>query len=406
MRARSIEDQAVQALNADAARGERSLAERLDWLWTAGTSDRFAMRELVEPPDPTRFVLPPYIPEGCPVVLTGAGGTSKTGLLCLMSIAICTGSGFLGQPAKAGRVLIVSAEDRREILRRHVWANTQHLCEEDRERVADRLYVKDAVGTGFKLTRHIDGQTTVADDLMRLVDYMSEAGPFDLIAFDTLSRLNGGEETNEDLSRIVEAMEYVSVETGASTIVVHHTGKGQTRADNNDQYSARGGSALSDNVRSVMHLARVVPSMTDAPINASDLIAAGRLLRLSHVKSNYADEAPTRYFERKPTPFAATLVPFQAEFLKGGSEGVWRRIALWMASQEDVPYPTRSTIESLGHAYGSRQAKRVAVDWAADRGLVREEPHPKPHGRLKTYLVLTATKETNAKEYLKASQGD
>lgn len=405
MPASSLQAQAENELDADRARGRHSFAAVMDRLWTSDISDRFTLTELVTPPEPPRFVLAPYLTEGCPVVLTGAGGTSKTGLLCTMAIAICGGLDFLGQTPKAGCVLIVSAEDRREALRRHVWANTQDLDETTRERVAGNLYVKDCVGSGFKLTRHINGQTSVAEDTERLIEYAAESGPFDLIAFDTLARLNGGEETNEDLSRIVEAMEHVSVATGACTLIVHHSGKGQMRDGINDQYSGRGGSALSDNSRGVMHLARVLPKTPDAPVNASDLIANGRLLRLSHVKSNYAGEAPDRYFERVPTPFAATLRPFAAEFAKRGKEANWKRIAAWLRTQTDVPYPTRTTIDGLGPEYGSRRERREAVDWAIDRGLVSEPLHPEPQGRRKHYLMLPQSNGTDAEAYARASKG-
>ncbi len=356
--------------------------------WTPSDEDQFSLAELIANPAPMDFVVHPYMPAGVATILTGAGGTNKTGLAVHFAVAICAGLELFGERIETGRVLIVSAEDRRAILQRHVWANTRDLSETELARVARNLFVKDVVGSGFKLTRHIDGQTETAIDVEKLIAFATEIAGLRLVVLDTLSRLNGGEETNEDLARFVESMERISVRTGATTLALHHSGKAQMRSDANDQYSGRGGSALSDNARSVMHVARITKDSLDAPSNADEVIREGRLIRLSHVKSNYAAQARDCFFERIVTPYAARLVPFRAVFGEDDPSAAWARIELWLATQKEVPYPTTSTIEGMVKLFGPRAGIRTALEWAHDRGRLIEKPHPKPHGRRRHYLAI------------------
>ncbi|MFA7281755.1 MAG: AAA family ATPase [Sterolibacterium sp.] len=357
-------------------------------LWAPSALDRFTFDEITKDPEPIPFVVYPYLPAAGAAVLTGAGGTNKTGFLTLQAVHICTGQPLFGEAVQAGQVLFVSAEDRRDLLRSHVWAHVRDLPPFQRQKVADNFIVKDAVGLGFKLTRHIEGQTVVAPDVDGLVQFALTLPRLRLVILDTLSRLNGGTEENDDLARMVEAMESIARATGAAVILSHHTGKAQMRDGVVDQYSSRGGSSLSDNARSVMHLHRIVKGDANTPDNAAELIAQGRLTRLSHVKSNYAAAAPDRYIERCLTPFVAHLVPFVPQFGADATATIWQHIEAWFTTQTQVPHPVQSTIDTLSDAIGSRQRRRDAIAWALDRGLLLELPHPTPQGRRKTYYAL------------------
>lgn len=368
----------------------------LSTLWADGTADRFTFDELTHDPEPTRYTVFPYLPAGIAAVLVGAGGTSKTGVMTLIGVHICTGEPLFGGRVERGKVLFVTAEDRRDVLRKHVWAHARHLPPILRQRVADNFIPADVVGLGFKLTRSINGQTVVAPDVDGLVKFAETIPDLRLVVFDTLSRLNGGEETNEDLARVVEAMEAVSRATGASTLIAHHTGKAQARDAIADQYSSRGASSLSDNARSVMLVQVVGTKDKDAPTNAGDLLETKALLRLTHVKANDI-AGPPKYLRRLPTAHRAQLVPFEAEFADGDNvAAVWRRVAAWLGKQQEVPHPTLRTLEGLGDEYGSRRQLRDAVHWALDRGLLVERPHPEPKGARKTFLALPSDERSGA----------
>jgi RecA-family ATPase len=404
----SIEALAASEIDSERRAGqEPHAADRALNLWKSDPADRFSASELHEAPAPMQHVVSPYLPAGCAAILTGAGGTNKTGLMTVIAIHVCIGSDLFGSSVAPGSVLYVSAEDRRDALRRHVFANSRNYADLDRKRISQRLYVKDTVGFGFKLTRHIDGQTDVAGDIWQLIDYCGEIPDLRLVCLDTLSRLNGGEENNEDLARFVEAMERIGRETGAAVIATHHSGKAQMRADTNDQYAGRGGSALSDNARSVMHLSRLTVESANTPMNGGALIAEGRLLRLSHVKSNYARAAEDVYLERVATPHAAELREFLPEFSKADAGATWETLRSWLATQVEVKHPTCRTIDGLSSEFGSRAERRRAVDWALDRGHLVESPHPHPQGKRKTFFTLpVGAMPTSAEHYRRAKDGE
>jgi RecA-family ATPase len=396
VKAASLESQALV---------EAEYADRRLNLWMPDPADRFSLLELRDPPPRMEFVVEPYLPAGCASILTAAGGTSKTGLCALFSIHVCLGREIFGCAVTQGATLHVSAEDRRVVFQRHVYSNTRDLSEHELKRLTERLHVKDTVGLGFKLTRHIDGQTDVAEDIGQLIEYAREIPDLRLITLDTLSRLNGGEENNEDLARFVEAMERISRETGAAVLASHHSGKAQMRSDTNDQYSGRGGSSLSDNARSVMHMAKINPDANDAPANGTQQIKEGRLLRLSHVKTNYAAAAPDRYIERVQTPHAAQLCAFTPEFSRGDVAAVWKKLESWLTEQKEVRHPSARSLDALGKEFGSRSEIRRAVEWALDRGKLLEVPHPEPRGQRKTFYQVPV-KADPAEAYLRATQGE
>jgi RecA-family ATPase len=376
-------------------------------LWFLDSADRFSMTELHTAPETMRTVINPLLPAGCAAIMTGAGGTSKTGLISVMAICVTANLPFFGHEVSAGSVLHISAEDRRENFHRHIYANSRHLSDLQLALIAERLYVKDTVGLGFKLTWSVDGRTLIADDVGQLIEYALEIPDLRLVTLDTLSRLNGGLETNEDLARFVEAMERIARETGASVLANHHTGKAQMRGDINDQYGGRGGSSLSDNARSVLNLARVTLDSTDVPSNGAELINEGLLLRLSHVKSNYFKAADDLYIERVPTAHAAELRSFEPQFASTDAKAVWEKLKSWFATQIEVQYPTTSTVETLGKEFGSRADKRRAIAWALDRNHLVELQHPHPKARRKNYLALpSAAFASESRDYRSASNGD
>lgn len=371
-------------------------------LWQPQPSDRFTVAELDEPPPPPRFTLWPYVPEGVPCLLQGAGGTSKTGLLAALAVGICTGRSMLGDVRAPGSVLIVSAEDRRDAIRRHLYSATRGRTPAELDMVAERLVIKDAVGLGVKLTRSVASELRISGDVSALCDFARTIPDLRLVVLDTLSRLHGGEETNEGLAAFVEAMEAICRRTRAATIAAHHTGKAQARSDMADQYGGRGGSALSDNCRSVMHLSAVTPETKGAPTNAADLIDEGRLVRLSLVKCNAIARSlvPDVYLERVVTEGAAQLRVFDAELGRPGIAATWGRIEAWMRDVGcSIAFPSQRAMAAEAQGAIPRLTRaqvRDAITWAIECGRLVEAPHPSPKGALKTFVRLAPTADYEA----------
>ena len=94
--------------------------------------------------DVTKFVWYPYIPERDYTVLMAPGGTGKTYFVCGVAAALSTGRALPGEDArKPSNVLIISAEDRGETLKKRLRASGADL-----ERVF-LLDCRDSVGLNF-----------------------------------------------------------------------------------------------------------------------------------------------------------------------------------------------------------------------------------------------------------------
>lgn len=99
--------------------------------------------------DVTSFVWYPYIPVGDYTVLMAAGGTGKTYFICGIAAAISTGKALPGDDPKGrGTVLIISAEDRGELLKRRLSASGANL---------ENVYILDCTASeGLNFTEGYD----------------------------------------------------------------------------------------------------------------------------------------------------------------------------------------------------------------------------------------------------------
>ena len=91
--------------------------------------------------DNTTFVWYPYIPVGDYTVLMAPGGTGKTYFVCGIAAAVSNGRALPGddlKPDEPGNVLIISAEDRGELLKRRLLASGADL---------DRVYILDCMAS-------------------------------------------------------------------------------------------------------------------------------------------------------------------------------------------------------------------------------------------------------------------
>ena len=117
----------------EAARAVHSILERGE---SIDDSQKFIARSADEfGEDQTEFVWFPYIPVGDYTVLMADGGTGKTILCCGIAAAISKGKGLLGdydndRTNTAGTTLIISAEDRGELLKKRLAASGADLPRE------------------------------------------------------------------------------------------------------------------------------------------------------------------------------------------------------------------------------------------------------------------------------------
>lgn len=366
---------------------ERAAASRrVEAPMLASTLVRFNPAALQTPPAPREYVWAPRVPAGRVTVLVGAGGTSKTGMAAALAVAVALGEPLFGADTMKGRVVYLTAEDRAEDLHRHLYELTRGRTPAELQTIADNIAVHDVVGIDLKLVRKLDGAPAVTAQAQELAEICRSHGAV-LCVIDTASRVNGAGEDNDGLARLIEACELLSREAGCAVLLNHHVGKQQLRDNVTDQYAGRGGTALSDNARSVLQLSVAKDARRIPVADAALLVAEGRLLVLGHVKANYSAREPDVYLRRDRGPFAATLHRLPILTDADPVKSTWTEIARWLAEQRDVPFPTQRTIDGLDQI-GTRAERRRAVEWALDRDLVREAEHPSPRGKGRTFLTL------------------
>lgn len=262
----------------------------------------------------------PYLPAGEVGVIAGEGGIGKTTFLAALVAAVATGRPALDgqlQPRRAGRVLLVAVEERREMLlaklddalgalchnigtaleelRETLAANVLLRCGGGRLAMIDEVAVTETLDTPAHLPRLGDGKMTVrrsvadptpfAEAMRRILDAPSPEGaaPWALVILDPLSRFySGSENDNATAARFVNACEALRDTRDRPTVILaHHVAKGST--------SARGASALTDNPRFTLQLRASDPDGLDkAPESlVADYRARHRAVIVEVAKGNY-----------------------------------------------------------------------------------------------------------------------
>lgn len=203
-----------------------------------------------------------------------AGGTGKSFAMLEIGCAVATGGRLnpLGiEPTMHGDVLYFSFEDSPESLMERLQAIGQEIKSDKaalkmlRERF--HLYplvghaqedewniVKELVDNIIRWTKreHIDAEET---------DTTPRKTPVRLIVIDTFSRAHTLEEnSNEDMSTVLAALERLARATGAAVIYLHHASKmAALNGMGHTQQAARGAGAMIDNARFALFLSTMTP---------------------------------------------------------------------------------------------------------------------------------------------------
>jgi RecA-family ATPase len=196
-----------------------------------------------EEPVPLDFVLPGFV-AGTVGTLFSPGATGKSFLTiqAAMGVACRVASGDILnlQPAASGRVVYIAAEDPATVLNTRLYAIAQHLPPVARESIIENLTIHPVMGRGLDLGNrsHCEG----------IVNYTENAR---LIVIDTISRVHTLEEnSNSDMSKLLQNLEFIALRTGAAVLFLHHISKGAaTSGQGATQQAARGASVLTDNAR-------------------------------------------------------------------------------------------------------------------------------------------------------------
>lgn len=239
---------------------ERHLAEAANeplFDLSAGRIDRF----LASPPPPRRWLLEGLIVVGKAGAVVAPGGFSKSQWLLQLGVSVATSIDLAGhwKAGETGGVLVLCAEDDYEEIHRRIHTIQQRLQAEGHgaalAALPDRLFIFSTIGVDTLFTKAgMNGSVAQTATLHRVVALAKQVTNLKLIVIDPVSRFRGGEEnSNEDATRFVEALENIAKLTGATVLAAHHSNKASYSADAN-QGASRGASALTDGLRWQMNL--------------------------------------------------------------------------------------------------------------------------------------------------------
>lgn len=257
----------------------------------AGRIDRY----LTSDPAPRRWLLKDTVVLGKAGAVIAPGGSSKSQWLLQLAVGVATGLPVAEhwEIGEQGSVIVFFAEDDDDEIHRRIKRIQKHLTGKGHgaalKGVEDHLYVFSTIGKNMLLTRSdASGEvssTQVVDSIMDLAKQLSDLR---LIVIDPASRFRGGEEnSNEDATRFVEALETLAKATGASVMLAHHTNKGSYGADGEPgQGASRGASALTDGLRWQMNLNRL--SERQAKEIGVDKALLGQYVAATVTKTNYS----------------------------------------------------------------------------------------------------------------------
>lgn len=252
---------------------------------------------------PRLYVLDPILPVGEVAELTGFHGIGKSTVGLDIALSVATGRSWCDLPMRPGRTVFFSREDSFNDIMRRIQAWVQATPREDRTAVKRNLSNATVYGrehsNQLRLTVKTGRQCEVDfEGIAKLAEIWKGVS---LIVLETATRLHGGDESNEDLARFVDALEEVSNLTGATVLIIRHISKASAQAKGSDSTIGRGGIAFSDAVRSVLTLVKLTKDdLQQRGISLDGLAdALGQdVLCVTHAKSNYGPCGEALYFVR------------------------------------------------------------------------------------------------------------
>ncbi len=242
-------------------------------------------------------------------VRVAPGGVGKTTLALYEAMCLALGYSIFGcLTRRPGVACILTSEDRRPMLiqRLRKICEAGNLSTEQIERV--RHAVRIVYVDQFKLTC-VSGDMVVPSDGVRQV--IEAFGPLrpSLIWIDPAISFGVGENRVNDAEQglIVAGRMIRNAIADCAVMYIHHTGKANAREKTLDQYSGRGGSALSDGSRMV----QVMQSLNsdewrEATGDALDIGNSGFVL--SRPKLSYAPPQEALYIKRVGWAFQTVKV--------------------------------------------------------------------------------------------------
>lgn len=234
------------------------------------------------------FVLPGLV-RGTGGSIVAPGATGKSWCALQLAVQIACGFDSLGfGEVQRGKVLLLAAEDPRDVLWGRIRELGRRLDQAQAEDLKENLFLVPCLGEAGDL---MDDGTTAE----RIIQAGRGAR---LIILDTLSRWHTGEENDrKDAARVMRQIERIAKETGAAVVFLHHVSKsaalnGQGAA----QQASRGSSVWVDEARWVAFLQAMTPEEAGECGVGEDERAG--FVRWGISKANYCSRPPEIWLKR------------------------------------------------------------------------------------------------------------
>jgi hypothetical protein len=264
-------------------------------------------------PPPIDYQIEPYIQRGGIVQNAAQASVGKTEISLSWGVGMAGGVTVHGHSVpKPQRVMYVMLERKKLSLRRRYHRVTHQFADGlDPGPKADFLkllrknfHAKHLTGEAPQLVEFRDEKWQPSAAVDRLIEEI-EAKEIEVVFFDTLSRLVGGNEM-EAAAAIMQVFEQIVNRTGASVVFLHHTGKG----GRTDLYAGRNSSVYTDNGDEVIVLSLVEGDERDgfkSSLQPHELFAD--IVKVSHERCSDGPRAKPEYFVRQKTGLLRSLAP-------------------------------------------------------------------------------------------------
>ena len=307
-------------------------------------------------------------------VIVAPGGTGKTTLMLHEAACIALGLPVFGLTVrKSGPVLIISAEDSREMLvaRLRVIAAAMNLTPEQCAVIRRDVRISDVSGQGLRLTVIVEDVIVPSPAIDDIIAQARTLSPVLVIVDPAVSFGVGERMVNDAEQALVEAARRIRAALGCCVRYVHHTGQAKARDKAVDQYAGRGGSAMPDGCRMV---AVLQPLNSDEWMKASGmpLLDGETGMILARPKLSYRPPQPDVLICRKGYSFQAftRTTRSKAEEFEAVCDQVLRAIEHELARDRRH---TQNSITAMASELGlSRDRIRDAVHLLLARGRLEQ----------------------------------
>lgn len=334
-------------------------------------------RYLSSSPPPRRWLLNDTLVLGKVGAVVAPGGSSKSQWMLQLGVSVATGIPLADhwKVGETGGVLVFFAEDDDDEIHRRLYRIQGSLKMaghgEALASLNERLFIFSTIGTDTLLTKKgLTGEVSTTVTVTRIAAMAAQIPDLKLIVIDPASRFRGGEEnSNEDATRFVEALESLAQQTGATVLLAHHANKNSASNGDVSQGASRGASALTDGLRWQMNMNRPTDAQATAFGLAKDSL--GSFVAVAVTKTNYSAIPAPVLLERGPDGYLSAVSATQA---RNTIEQKAIVAVLRVLADQPRPISARRLEDYHGGVKGtlkmSKQSARSALLLATDRGYV------------------------------------